>query len=325
MTPSHLERMQACVNGEMLDRPPVSLWRHFPVDDQVPENLARATVHFQNSYDFDLVKVSPSSSFCLKDWGVTDAWAGDSEGTRQYTSRVITEPQHWETLPVLDPSSHFLSAQLDCLQMIRREIGAQVPIIQTIFSPLAQAKNLAGGRTLLVHLRKYPQAVLKGLETISRTTQRFIESASQVGIDGIFYAVQHAQASLLSEDEYVTFGLPFDLKCIQPAQNLWCNVLHVHGQDIYFSLIQSLNSPILNWHDRDTPPSLADAQKEFSGVVCGGIARETLVYKNRNEVLLEARDAIAQTKGEKLILSTGCVVPIIAPYGNILAARRSVE
>ena len=325
MTLSHLERMQACLNGETVDRPPVSLWRHFPVDDQVPGNLAQATVQFQNNYEFDLVKVSPSSSFCLKDWGVTDAWLGDSEGTRQYPSRVITDPKHWESLPVLDPSAHFLAAQLDCLQMIRREIGEQVPVIQTIFSPLAQAKNLAGGQTFLVHLRKHPQAVLKGLETISKTTQRFIESAVQIGIDGIFYAVQHAQASLLSEDEYVNFGLPFDLKCLQPAQNLWCNVLHMHGQDIYFSLIHSLNFPILNWHDRDTPPSLAEAQKEFSGVVCGGIARETLVYKNPDEVRMEARDAIAQTKGKKLILSTGCVVPIIAPYGNILAARRSVE
>jgi hypothetical protein len=31
------------------------------------------------------------------------------------------------------------------------------PFIQTIFSPLSQAKNLVGGDDLLVHLRKNPQ------------------------------------------------------------------------------------------------------------------------------------------------------------------------
>ena len=36
-------------------------------------------------------------------------------------------------------------------------------------------------------------------------------------------------------------------------------------------------------------------------------------------------DAIRQTGGRRLLLGTGCVVPVIAPHGNILAARQSVE
>jgi len=70
---------------------------------------------------------------------------------------------------------------------------------------------------------------------------------------------------------------------------------------------------------------LADAQEKFSEVVCGGLGRDTLVYREQAEVLEEAKDAIAQTNGRRLILSTGCVVPVIASHGNIMAARRSVE
>ena len=62
---SHRERMLACLNGEQTDRPPVAFWRHFPVDDQTPETLAAAALNFQKTYDFDLVKVTPASSFCL--------------------------------------------------------------------------------------------------------------------------------------------------------------------------------------------------------------------------------------------------------------------
>jgi uroporphyrinogen decarboxylase len=325
MTITHHERLQACLNGEILDRPPVALWRHFPVDDQSPDLLAAATLRFQQTYDFDLVKVTPTSSFCLKDWGVEDVWEGSTEGTRRYTKRVIQKPGDWENLPALEPSSTHLAGQLACLHQIRAGLGSDVPMLQTIFNPLSQAKNLTSDETLLVHLRKYPEAVMKGLETIALSTQRFVEAALETGIDGIFYAIQHGQASLLSLEEYKTFGLPFDRQCIEPAGDLWCNLLHLHGSEIYFELVSEFPFQIVNWHDRDTWPSLAEAQKIFSGTVCGGIGRDTLVYREQAEVRREAQEALEKTEGKRFILSTGCVVPIIASNGNILAARKSVE
>lgn len=329
MNPTHRERVQACLNGEQTDRPPVALWRHFPVDDQSPENLAAATLHFQGTYDFDLVKVTPASSFCLKDWGITDAWEGDTEGTRRYTNRVIKSPLDWETLPALDPNAPHLAGQLACLRQIRQRLGPNVPMLQTVFSPLAQAKNLVGGETLLVHLRKYPEAVMKGLETIALSTQRFVAAALETGIDGVFYAIQHAQAGLLTLDEYKIFGLPYDHKLLEPASTLWCNLLHLHGSDIYFEIASEFSFQIVNWHDRETPPSLAEAVKLVNTTakfaVCGGLGRDTLVFGQQAEIRKEARNAIAQTKGRRLILSTGCVVPVIAPHGNISVARLSLD
>ena len=320
---THKERIQACLNNEILDRPPVALWRHFPVDDQDPKSLADATLHFQRTYDFDLVKVTPASSFCVKDWGVEDEWMGDTEGTRRYTKRIIHDPRDWETLPALDPTAPHLAGQLDCLRFIRAELSPDTPLLQTIFSPLAQAKNLAGNDTLIAHLRLYPEAVMKGLATIAETTRRFVEACLDTGIDGIFYAIQHAQASLLTLEEYQTFGLPHDQKVLEPAQELWCNLLHLHGHDVYFSLLDSLQFQIVNWHDRETYPSLSEAQKLFSGVVCGGMRQDTLVYGDQAEVRKEAADAIQQTNGKRFILGTGCVVPVIASHGNISRQERA--
>ena len=322
---THKERIQACLDQERLDRPPVALWRHFPVDDQDPKSLAESTLHFQRTYDFDLVKVTPASSFCAKDWGVEDEWRGHTEGTRQYTKRVIQNPRDWETLPALDPSASHLAAQLDCLRFIRAELGADTPLLQTVFSPLAQAKNLADNETLITHLRLYPESVMKGLAAIAETTRRFVEACLDTGIDGVFYAIQHAQASLVTLEEYQTFGLPQDQKALEPAEGLWCNLLHLHGQDIYFSLVDSLKVQIVNWHDQETFPSLGEAQTRFSGVVCGGMRQDTLVYRGPAEVLKEATAAIQETGGQRFILGTGCVVPVIASHGNILAARKSVE
>ena len=322
---THKERIQACLQDEALDHPPVALWRHFPVDDQDSKALAVATLNFQNTYDFDLVKVTPASSFCVKDWGVEDEWMGDTEGTRRYTRRIIHDPRDWENLPVLEPTVPHLAGQLDCLRFIRSELGPDTPLLQTIFNPLSQAKNLAGNDLLIAHLRLYPEAVMKGLSTIAETTRRFVEVCLDTGIDGIFYAIQHAQASLLTLREYQTFGLPYDEKVLEPAQELWCNLLHLHGHNVYFSLLNSLKFQIVNWHDRETFPSLTEAQNLFSGVVCGGMRQDTLVYGDQAKVQNEAADAIQQTEGKRFLLGTGCVVPVIASHGNILAARKSVE
>ncbi|MBN2385939.1 MAG: hypothetical protein JXB85_02890 [Anaerolineales bacterium] len=326
-TLSHRERLLACIHDDSgLDRPPVALWRHFPVDDQDPHTLAAATLNFQRTYEFDLVKVTPASSFCLKDWGVEDIWEGHTEGVRRYTKRVIEQPGDWERLPDLDPRrAPHLAAQLECLRSLRDALGPESPLLQTIFSPLAQAKNLAGGERLLAHLRLHPQAVLKGLATIAETTRRFIEAAIETGIAGVFYAVQHAQAGLLTLDEYRTFGLPADRAVLAPAGSLECNLLHIHGLQIYFDLSAELDFAIVNWHDRETSPTLVEAQDRFAGVVCGGISQDTLVYCDRSEVRLQATDALAQTGGRRFLLGTGCVVPVIAAHGNLLAARESVN
>ena len=308
---THRERLQTCIAGDRPDRPPVALWRHFPVDDQSPEALATAHIAYQHMYDFDLVKVTPASSFCLKDWGADDVWEGNPEGTRRYVKHVISEPGDWERLPVLDSARGYLGAQLACLRAIRQELGADIPLLQTVFNPLAQAKHLAADDMLLVHLRKFPEAVMKGLETIAQSTRRFVEASLETGIDGIFYAVQHAQASLLSADEFGRFSRVLDLSVLEAAQSLWCNMLHIHGDQIYFDAVADYPVHILNWHDRDTPPSLAQARSSVTSrrgqasVLCGGLARETLTYGTPGQVALEAQDALQQTGGRGLILSTG--------------------
>ena len=182
---SKRDRLVAAIAGESADRTPVALWRHFPGDDQRPEDLAAATVYFQRRWDWDFVKVTPASSFCLRDWGARDRWVGNTEGTREYTVRAIESPDDWRRLDVLDAQSGWLGNQLRCLEMIKAELGNSTPIIQTIFGPLAQAKNLAGNERLLVHIRRHPEELMAGLETVYETTRRFLQLALQIDLKRI--------------------------------------------------------------------------------------------------------------------------------------------
>ena len=302
------------------------MWRHFPVDDQSPQRLAQATLAFQRQFDFDLVKVTPASSFCVKDWGAQDEWRGATEGTRDYTSRVIQRPEDWLELPILDPNQGYLGAQLECLRILAEELEPDTPVIQTIFSPLSQAKNLVGKGNLVGHLHRYPDALLEGLRRITQTTRRFVEAVSDTGIAGIFYAVQHAQYGLLSEAEFTRFGCAFDLEILGASEQMWLKMLHIHGQEVMFDLLAEYPVNIVNWHDQETPPSLGEAQVRFPGLVCGGLRRGlTMVLGTPQDIMSEANAAIQATGGRRFILGTGCVTPITAPFGNLMAARKAVK
>jgi uroporphyrinogen decarboxylase len=323
---SKRDRLEAAISGELADRPPVALWRHFPVDDQDPAELATSTAAFQEAYDFDFVKVTPASSFCLKGWGAEDQWRGSSEGTRQYTRRVIQEPEDWTKLAELEAAETYLAAQLNCLQQLRQRLGPETPIIQTIFNPLAQAKNLAGQERLLNHLSQSTADVRQGLETITKTTIQFVQATASLAVDGIFYAIQHASTAYMTQAEYRELSLADDHAILEAASDLWLNVLHLHGGNLMFDLATEYPVQAVNWHSQTEGPSLQQAANRVKGAVCGGLRRqETLVLGQPGQVAKEAEAAFAATQGRGFILGAGCVTPIIAPASNLRAARQSVE
>ncbi len=321
---THRERLERLLDNQPLDRLPVVLWRHFPIDDQTPEGLAAAITAWQTTYDFDFIKVTPSSSYCLTGWGLRDEWRGDPEGTRDTTHTVIHSPDDWGLLPVLHPEHGGLGRQLHCLNLLKAEFRPHTPILQTIFNPLAQAKNLLGKHNLRMHIENHPDALHAGLETITQTTIAFVEECTLTGVDGIFLAVQHARRSLLSPAEFEEFCRPYDLRVMEAARRMWFNIVHLHGDDVDFDAVQSYPVQVINWHDRNTAPDLRLARTRTDKVLLGGLSRlETMVLGTPDQVATEARDAFEQTGGRRFILGTGCVVPVIAPHGNLVAARQA--
>lgn len=313
------ERLEAAIAGQSVDRVPAALWRHFPGDDQDPASLAAATIAFQRRWDFDFVKVTPASSFQIRDWGVQDEWQGNVEGTRHYTYHPVERAGDWRKLKALDARSGALGEQLKCLKMIVEALP-EVPVIQTVFSPLAQMKNL-GGERLVIDLRQNTADFKAALETIAHSTLAFVREIASTGAAGVFYAVQHATSSLLSEAEFAKFGREYDLRILEAAKDYWLNVVHIHGDNIYFDAVADYPVQVWNWHDRETGPSLADGLAKITGAACGGLARDSVMLCGQPEaVRQQVADAIAQTAGRRYIVGTGCVTMIPTPEVNIRAA-----
>ena len=177
-----------------------------------------------------------------------------------------------------------------------------------------------------MHIRLHPDVIKDAFQIITDQTISFIEAARETGISGIFYALQWASHLDLSESEYREFARPYDLQILQSVDDLWLNVLHLHGNHVMFSLIVDYPASVLNWHDRETKPSLSEGLQLWPNAVCGGIRQEeTLVQGTPKEIFAEGLDAIKSTNGRRLILGTGCVAPIVTPYGNLRALRELVE
>ena len=229
------DRLMAVINGEKVDRVPVAAWSHQPIDDQDPERFARATIFYQKTYDFDFVKVTPASSYCLSHWGVETVYRGNPHGTRDYDYPLIKNVSEWENLSIVNPLDGQMGDILKSLQMISDGLERDVPFIQTIFSPMTQARNLVGADELLLHMRCHPELMKEIFQLITDQTIMFIDEAKESGISGIFYALQWASYLNLSEIEYREFAMPYDLQIMNSVSDLWLNVLHLHGDNVMFS------------------------------------------------------------------------------------------
>ncbi|MCP4416344.1 MAG: uroporphyrinogen decarboxylase [Chloroflexi bacterium] len=322
---SKRKRLEATIAGEKPDRMPVALWRHWPGDDQRGTSLAAVHLKWQQDYDWDLLKVGPASSYAVAGWGLRDRWVGHIEGTREATYLPMQQPFDWEALTPLDPKKGMLAEYIESLQLVCDSVGEEVPVMATIFAPLAQAKKMAGQDVLAGHLREHPDLFRQGLEVITESTLRTIEAAKEAGISGIFYAVQHARYPLLSRAEFSEFGRPFDLEIMSAVDDLWCNMVHIHSTDVMFDLAADYPAQFINWHDRETGIRLEDGLQQIQGAASGGVDHWTLHAESPDGTIAEAQDAMAQTNGRRLLLGTGCVAMVTTPLQNIRALREVVE
>lgn len=322
MDKTKIERIRQTLRGEAVDRPPIAFWQHFPGDDQDPDALAAATLNFQKRFDFDFVKLTPSNAHAAADWGSKSAYLGNGDGLREFNEYAIKQPRDWKRLIPLDVKSGVLGQHLKCISILRRELGESTPLIASVFNPLFVARTLAGPNLVVASMRETPGVFQDALEAISETMRDFAREAINSGADGIFLATLHATYQLLSDAEYQTFGVPYDAQILEAADEGWFNVLHIHaGNNIMFRLLADYPVHAINWHDRETWPSLAEAREFFNGTLVGGLSRYSdLVQGSPEQVRAQVADAIYQTNGLGLIIGAGCVLPLTVPQRNIDAA-----
>jgi len=317
---THRERIEAAIAGMRPDHVPAALWRHFPEQDQKAERLAEAHLAFYRAYEPDLLKVTPASGYYGDDWGLRAGYKPNREGTRTIADRPIKKAADWGKLRRLDPSGGVYGREAHAIRLVADAVGREVHVFETVFGPLTVARTLAGEQTTVRYLRENPEALHEGLEIITEVQAAFIRNVLAAGADGVFFSTQMATTDLLTREEYEEFGRPYDLRMLDAAAEALV-FLHIHGVNVMFDLFDDYPVQIVNWHARETGPTIAEARRRVTAcLACGIDAWNTLAKRTPADVTAEVRDAIAQTGGRGHIVSTGCVMPVDTPEANIRAA-----
>jgi uroporphyrinogen decarboxylase len=305
---SKRERVMAAVQGRESYRVPVGFWYHFPLEHPSGEPLAKAELAFVRKYDPDFLKVMHDLPLDLPD-GLTR----------------IENPDDWSRLQPLNPREGNFAEQLEALNLIKKSLAQDMPVIDTIFNPFAAANKLCGKR-ILEHLRANPVGVKQALRAITVSLVDYAAAWVEEGGDGIFYALDGAQTTTMTEAEYREVFLSLDKIVLNAAMEQGAfNVLHLHGTEIMFDMLHELPTHVLNWSDRLTQPSLREARGVHQGCIAGGINEMEILGRSPGEVLDEARCAIAEAGAAGFILTPGCAVPTDTPEESLFAIRCAVE
>ena len=318
------ERVETALAGEAVDRPPVSLWHHFPERDQTAEALAEATLAWQERYDNDFIKFMPPGDYATIDWGLTSAYQGSDSGTRETTHYPITTADDWRRITPIPVDQGMYRAVIEAARLTNARLNNAVPLLQTIFSPLTIAMKLSDGR-VLDHLRERPDAVHEALAAITTVTRAMTAATLERGASGIFFATQCATTDLMTVTEYEEFGARYDRQVLAAAGASRFTMLHIHGEQIMFDALMTYPVHAINWHDRRTSPALAKGARRSGKCAIGGIHEHDIATMTPDEAAAQARDAVAATGGRQMMVGPGCVIPITTPAANIAAVIRAVR
>ena len=95
----------------------------------------------------------------------------------KFKKPIIKRSLDWTEIRPLSPDRGQLAQQIECLSILDAAFAAdEVPIMQTIYSPMAQAAQIAGCRQLLKDMRLRPDRLRTGLNALTESTLRFLEA-----------------------------------------------------------------------------------------------------------------------------------------------------
>ncbi len=305
------ERVMAALRGAPVDRVPVSLWLHNFATENSADTLAAETLRLARRFDWDFLKPQSRAQCFAEMWGLRYAPSRERETPYTVTRAPLATAEDLRRLEPADARTGSLGEQLQALQAIRKAVGAETPIIWTVFSPLMVLPFLlAGGRaTALALMRSELAAVDHALGAMAVTLGAYARAAVAEGADGLFYATNMATRELSTAAECRRFQRPHDLRILGHVESAPFNVLHVCGADILFDEFADYPATALSWATVPGNPSLADVHRRTGRAVLGGLpAKPVIAGLPPAEVHARGRGAIAEMGGRFLLLGPDCSI-----------------
>lgn len=322
------DRVLAAMRGQSVDRPPVSFWGHVYHRESSARDLAEHTVERWRRFGWDWIKLNPRKHYHVEDWGVRYRYTGVPGEKPSLERWPVHEAADWDRIGEIPHDAGALGEQLEAVRLVRASVPASVPILATVFTPLAILAELTEPPELLrEHLVREPARIARALEAVTLVFERLAAAYRTAGADGLYLAtVDWGCRRFTSPESLRRWSRPYDLRLLAAAGASPFHTLHVCKDDCL--LFEFADYPVgaFSW-DALAPgnPSLAEGLARLPGAVMGGIAHEGALQASGPEAVLEQyRRALVETGGRRWLVAPGCSIPPLSPEANLAALRDEV-
>lgn len=237
----------------------------------------------------------------------------------------IQKPRDWAKVPLY--KEDFFEPQLEVVRGIVKAAKSEALVVETIYSPFMLAAETAGEERLTGHIRENPEAVKKGMETITASLLNFVRGCIRAGVDGFYVSTQGGEA-------YRFGGSPLFEQVIKPYDlAVWdeigdhCifNILHVCDyRGSYDDLTPFLDYPgqVVNCSLKVGSKTMTpkETAKLFGRPFMGGMERKGIIVSGTEDQIRQAAESVLAEAPERFILAADCTVPSETPWDHLRTA-----
>src|ERR1700687_1843679 len=135
-------RVEAALAMGVADRPPVGAWGHTYREEWSPSALASVTVKRARRFGWDFAKFQPRASSFAEAFGSVYKPAGHPFKGPVLLSAAVPDLDSWGKVELVNRKA--LDDQVESIGLVARDLGSDVPVIQTVFSPIPVGGDLVG-------------------------------------------------------------------------------------------------------------------------------------------------------------------------------------
>lgn len=241
---------------------------------------------------------------------------------------VVVEPGDLDRIEPGDRAHPALVEQLDAIAAVVAEVGSEVDVLHTVFSPLAVLGLLVGevgGRTIEL-IEANPAGAERALRAIRETVAGHVEDVLAAGAAGIFYApLPWTSLDLCPAPVYERYGRPHDLFVLERMTHAPVRVLHMCGDNIDAGRFDDYPINVASWDDQGRgSPAMPVLAGRAGRAVMAGVPHRRIHKLDPGEVSGCVHDAVGATDAG-FIVAGGCAVGAEVSAAHMRAARDVVD
>lgn len=177
-------------------------------------------------------------------------------------------------------------------------------------------------------MQEAPDDLHKALESITATFSGYVREFVRVGMAGIFLATtEWASRDRITEDQYLEFGRPYDLKVLQAASGGIFNIVHVCKTNNMLPLFRDYPAPVLSWNPFEAGNlSIHQAAQITDKIFLTGVDQKgVLLNGSEDQIKSQVENSLGDAPPARLMVSPGCAVKVNTPDENLFALSNAVK